>query len=110
VHLNRYVVRHDFTGKHAVPFYAIVTFFFLPVPTVSHCLRDSAVDRAFCVFRYCNRPPSTYFPLPFPQIAIPSQVSQANLQSMFTGIYSSFSLLFSALVSHYSFVVIFAVD
>jgi hypothetical protein len=29
---------------------------------------------------------------------------------MCTGIYTSFSLLFSALISHYSFVVVFAVD
>jgi hypothetical protein len=43
VHLNRYVVRHYFTGKHAVPFYAIVTCFsYLLYHTVSETARPAA--------------------------------------------------------------------
>jgi hypothetical protein len=58
VHLNRFVVRHDLTCKRAVSPFAILTFFFLL--TVSHFLRDSVVDRAFYVFRYCTGPVKTF--------------------------------------------------
>jgi hypothetical protein len=60
VHLNDYYVAlHDFTGKHAVPCYAIVTIF--PTYYITLSLRPGGsctVDRAFYLFRY-SHPPNT---------------------------------------------------
>jgi hypothetical protein len=94
VHLNRYVVQQDFTCKHAVSLFAIVTFFFLP--TVSHFLRDSAVDRAFYVFRYCTHQVHNFLS-PSHKLRLrakSSPVSQSTIVSHYIFFCISFSLFF----------------